>query len=36
LVSAELIILKGLSPDEEVDYAYLVVNNGLDVFFEAN
>lgn len=26
----------GLTPDEEVDYAYLVVNNGIDVFYEAN
>lgn len=26
----------GLTPDEEVDYAYLVVNNGIDVFYESN
>lgn len=26
----------GLTPDEEVHFAYLVVNNGLDVFYEAN
>jgi hypothetical protein len=26
----------GLTPEEEVDYSYLVVNNGLDVFYEAN
>ncbi len=26
----------GLTPDEEVDYAYLTVNNGIDVFYEAN
>ena len=26
----------GLTPDEEVDFAYIVVNNGIDVFYEAN
>lgn len=26
----------GLNPDEEVDFAYLVVNNGIDVFYERN
>lgn len=26
----------GLTPDEEVHYAYLVVNNGIDVFYQAN
>jgi hypothetical protein len=26
----------GLAPDEEVDFAYIVVNNGIDVFYEAN
>lgn len=26
----------GLTPDEEIDYAYLVLNNGIDVFYEAN
>jgi len=26
----------GLTPEEEVDYAYITVNNGLDVFYEAN
>lgn len=26
----------GFSPWEEIDYAYLVVNNGIDVFFEPN
>jgi hypothetical protein len=26
----------GLSPFEELDYAYLVVNNGIDVFYESN
>jgi len=26
----------GLTPEEEVDYAYLVVNNGIDVFYEGN
>lgn len=26
----------GLTPHEEIDYAYLVVNNGIDVFYEAN
>lgn len=26
----------GFTPDEEIDYAYLVVNLGIDVFYEAN
>lgn len=26
----------GLTPEEEVDFAYLTVNNGLDVFYEGN
>ncbi len=26
----------GLKPDEEVDFAYLVVNNGIDVFYHRN
>lgn len=26
----------GLTPEEEVDFAYLVVNNGLDVFYIGN
>ena len=26
----------GFTPDEEIDYAYLVVNNGIDVFYEPN
>jgi len=26
----------GLTPDEEVDFAYIAVNNGIDVFYEAN
>jgi len=26
----------GLSPYEELDYAYLVVNNGIDVFYEVD
>jgi hypothetical protein len=26
----------GLNPYEELDYAYLVVNNGIDVFYETN
>jgi len=26
----------GFTPDEEVDFAYLTVNNGLDVFYEGN
>lgn len=26
----------GFTPDEEIDFAYLVVNNGLDVFYERN
>ena len=26
----------GFTPDEEVDFAYLVVNNGIDVFYEGN
>ena len=27
---------KGLSPWEELDFAYLIVNNGLDVFYQHN
>jgi len=26
----------GFTPEEEVDFAYLVVNNGIDVFYEGN
>ncbi len=26
----------GFSPWEELDFAYLVVNNGIDVFYESN
>ena len=26
----------GLTPEEEIDYAYLCVNMGIDVFYEAN
>ncbi len=26
----------GFSPWEELDYAYIVVNNGLDVFYQSN
>ncbi len=26
----------GMSPWEELDYAYLVVNNGIDVFYQSN
>lgn len=26
----------GLTPDEEIDFAYLAVNNGLDVFYQPN
>lgn len=26
----------GLTPDEEIDYAYLTVNLGIDVFYESN
>lgn len=26
----------GLSPYEEIDFAYIVVNNGIDVFYESN
>jgi hypothetical protein len=26
----------GLTPDEEIDFAYMVVNLGMDVFYEAN
>jgi hypothetical protein len=26
----------GLTPDEEVDFAYIIVNNGVDVFYEGN
>jgi len=33
---AEHITRLGLTPDEEVDFAYLVYNNGIDVFYLAN
>ena len=33
---AEHITQLGLTPDEEVDYAYLVYNNGIDIFYMAN
>ena len=26
----------GFTPEEEVDFAYIVVNNGIDVFYEGN
>jgi hypothetical protein len=26
----------GLAPTEEIDYAYMVVNMGIDVFYESN
>ena len=26
----------GLNPIEEIDFAYMVVHNGIDVFYEAN
>jgi hypothetical protein len=26
----------GISPLSELDYAYLIVNNGIDVFYESN
>ena len=26
----------GLTPNEEIDYAYMVVNLGIDVFYESN
>ena len=26
----------GLTPDEEIDYAYIAVNMGIDVFYDAN
>ena len=26
----------GFTPDEEIDYSYLVVNLGIDVFYEPN
>ena len=26
----------GFTPDEEIDFAYLTVNNGIDVFYESN
>lgn len=26
----------GLTPDEEIDFAYMTVNLGLDVFYESN
>lgn len=33
---AEYITTLGLSPDEEVDYAYIAYNLGLDVFYQPN
>lgn len=33
---AERITQMGLDPDEQVDFAYLVYNNGIDVFYEGN
>ena len=33
---AEFITKLGLSPDEEVDFAYIAYNIGLDVFYLAN
>ena len=33
---AEHIIKLGLNPDEQVDFAYLVYNNGLDIFYKPN
>ena len=33
---AEHITKLGLSPDEEVDYAYIAYNIGLDVFYLPN
>ena len=33
---AEHITTLGLSPNEEVDYAYIAHNNGLDVFYPVN
>ena len=33
---AEHITRLGLTPDEEIDYAYLAYNNGIDVFYLAN
>lgn len=32
----EFITRLGLNPDEEVDFAYIVYNLGLDVFYMAN
>ena len=32
----EFIVKLGLTPEEQVDYAYLVYNIGLDVFYFAN
>lgn len=33
---AEHIVTLGFTPDEEVDYAYIVVNMGIDVFYPPN
>jgi hypothetical protein len=33
---AERITKLGLDPDEQVDFAYIVYNNGIDVFYEGN
>lgn len=33
---AEHIITLGLSPDEEIDYAYIAHNIGLDIFYHPN
>jgi hypothetical protein len=33
---AEFITTLGLNPDEEIDYAYIAKNIGLDIFYEPN
>lgn len=33
---AEHITTLGLNPDEEVDFAYLAHNNGLDIYYTPN
>lgn len=33
---AEHITTLGLTPDEEIEYAYMVYNNGIDVFYKSN
>lgn len=33
---AEKIVTMGFTPDEEVDFAYLAHNCGIDVFYEPN